>query len=161
LLPPEKYRNFLATPGLDLTIKEFSMPSIFVPSHKSVLTLSVLLAMFSLAGCNATNPLCGSSRPKPLIGSLSPSSMDFAQVQQGAVLTVMGSQFVSSSVVVINGTTLSPTVVSTQELQVTITTGLISGPGTFNVFVQTPGGNSGDLGCASGGNSSTLKLTVT
>jgi hypothetical protein len=136
------------------------MPSICVPSHKSVLTLSVLLAVFSLAGCNATNPLCGSSRPKPIIGSLSPSKMDFAQVQQGAVLTIMGSQFVSSSVVVINGTTLSPTIVSTQELQVAITTGLIPAPGTFNVYVQTPGGNSGDVGCASGGNSSTLVLTV-
>jgi len=87
--------------------------------------------------------------------------MDFAQVQQGAVLTIMGSQFVSSSVVVINGQTLSTTVVSSQELQVTITTGLISGPGDLNVSVQTPGGNSGDIGCASGGSSSVLVLTIT
>ena len=87
--------------------------------------------------------------------------MDFAQVQQGAVLIVKGSQFVSSSVVVINGKTLSTTVVSSQELQVPITTGLISGPGDLNVFVATPGGNSGDIGCASGGNSSVLVLTVT
>jgi hypothetical protein len=87
--------------------------------------------------------------------------MDFAQVQQGAVLTITGSQFVSSSVVVINGTTLSPTLVNSQELQVTITSSLITAPGTFNVYVQTPGGNSGDVGCASGGNSSTLVLTVT
>jgi hypothetical protein len=87
--------------------------------------------------------------------------MDFAQVQQGAVLTVMGSQFVSSSVVVINGQTLSTTVVSSQELQVPITTGLISAPGDLNVFVRTPGGNSGDIGCASGGSSSELVLTIT
>jgi ABC-type iron transport system FetAB permease component len=148
-------------PGLDLIIKEFFMPSILVSSHRSVLSIAVLLAMFSFAGCNATNPLCGSSRPKPIIGSLSPSTMDFSQVQQGTVLTIKGSQFVSSSVVVINGTTLSPTLISTQELHVTITTGLIPAPGTFNVYVQTPGGNSGDVGCASGGNSSTLVLTVT
>jgi hypothetical protein len=126
-----------------------------------VLSLAVLVALFSFAGCNATNPLCGSSRPKPIIASLSPSKMDFAQVQQGAVLTITGSQFVSSSVVVINGTTLSPTLVNSQELQVTITSSLITAPGTFNVYVQTPGGNSGDVGCASGGNSSTLVLTVT
>src|ERR1039458_9195274 len=95
------------------------MPSISMPSRKSVLFLpAALLALFFLAGCGATNPLCGSSRPKPLIGSLLPSTMDFAQVQQGAVLIVKGSQFVSSSVVVINGKTLSTTVVSSQELQV-------------------------------------------
>jgi hypothetical protein len=87
--------------------------------------------------------------------------MDFAQVQQGAVLTVKGSNFVASSVVVINGQTLSTTVVSSQELQVPITTGLIAAPGTLQVSVQTPGGNSGDIGCASGGSSSVLVLTIT
>jgi len=132
-----------------------------MPSRTVVLSLAVLLALLFFPGCNATNPICGSSRPAPLIGSLSPSTMDFAQVQQGAVLIVNGSQFVSSSVVVVNGETLSTTVTSSQQLKVTITTGLISGPGPVNVFVQTPGGNSGDLGCASGGKSSVLVLTIT
>jgi hypothetical protein len=130
-------------------------------SRTAVLCIAVLFSLLFLPGCNATNPICGSSRPAPLIGSLSPSTMEFAQVQQGAVLMVNGSQFVSSSVVVINGTTLSTTVISTQQLKVTITTGLISAPGPVNVFVHTPGGNSGDIGCASGGNSSVLVLTIT
>ena len=132
-----------------------------MPSRTVVLSLAVLLALLFFPGCNATDPICGSSRPAPLIGSLSPSTMDFAQVQQGTVLIVNGSQFVPSSVVVVNGKTLSTTVTSSQQLKVTITTGLISGPGAVNVFVQTPGGNSGDLGCASGGKSSVLVLTVT
>jgi IPT/TIG domain-containing protein len=132
-----------------------------MPSRTAVLSLAVLLALLFFPGCNATNPICGSSRPAPLIGSLSPSTMDFAQVQQGAALIVNGSQFVSSSVVVVNGETLSTTVTSSKQLKVTITTGLISGPGPVNVFVQTPGGNSGDLGCASGGKSSVLVLTIT
>jgi len=132
-----------------------------MPSRTVVLSLAVLLALLFFPGCNATDPICGSSRPAPLIGSLSPSTMDFAQVQQGTVLTVNGSQFVPSSVVVVNGKTLSTTVTSSQQLKVTITTGLISGPGAVNVFVQTPGGNSGDLGCASGGKSSVLVLTIT
>ena len=132
-----------------------------MPSRTAVLSLALLLALLFFPGCNATNLICGSSRPAPLIGSLSPSTMDFAQVQQGTVLIVNGSQFVPSSVVVVNGKTLSTTVTSSQQLKVTITTGLISGPGAVNVFVQTPGGNSGDLGCASGGKSSVLVLTIT
>jgi len=132
-----------------------------MPFRTAVLSLAVLLAVLFFPGCNATNPICGSSRPAPLIGSLSPSTMDFAQVQQGAALIVNGSQFVSSSVVVVNGEALSTTVTSSKQLKVAITTGLISGPGPVNVFVQTPGGNSGDLGCASGGKSSVLVLTIT
>jgi hypothetical protein len=112
-------------------------------------------------GCNAANPLCGSARPSPIIGSLSASTITFAEVQQGFVLTVYGSQFVSSSVGVINGTTLSTLVTSSTQLQVTITTTVISAPGTANVTVNTPSGNSGDLGCTSGGTSSALVLTIT
>jgi hypothetical protein len=132
-----------------------------MPSRTAILSLTVLALLF-LPGCNNTlNPLCGSSRPAPLIGSLAPSTIGFDQVQQGAVLIVNGSQFVSSSEVVINGKTLSATVMSSQQLKVTITTGVISGPGKINVTVHTPSGNSGDLGCSSGGTSSALLLTVT
>lgn len=122
---------------------------------------ALLLTLLFLPGCNALNPLCGSARPAPIIGSLSPTTITFAEVQQGFLLTVNGSQFVSSSVVVINGTTLSTTVVSSEELQVTITTALISALGTASVTVDTPSGNSGDLGCTSGGTSSALVLTIT
>jgi hypothetical protein len=120
-----------------------------------------LLAMVVLQGCNALNPLCSSARPTPGISSLSPATITFAQVQQGFVLTVNGSQFVSSSVVVINGTTLATQVPSAQQLQVTITAVLISAPGTASVKVTTPSGNSGDLGCDSGGTSNALVLTIT
>jgi hypothetical protein len=132
-----------------------------MPSRTYGRSHAVLLAVLFLAGCNNTlNPLCGSARPAPLIGSLSPSTMSLAQVQQGSVLIVNGSQFVSSSEIVINGKGLSTTVVSTQQLQVTLTTSVISGSGPVDVSVHTPSGNSGDLGCTSGGNSSVLVLTV-
>ncbi len=130
-------------------------------SQTRVLCLVVLLAFLSLPGCNNTlNPLCGSSRPAPLIGFLSPGSLTFDQVQQGAELIVNGSQFVASSEVMINGTVLSTTVLSSQQLKVTLSTGLITGPGTVQVTVHTPSGSSGDLGCSSGGNSSVLMLTI-
>lgn len=133
-----------------------------MPSRTSVLSLAVLFALLLLPSCNNTlNPLCGSARPAPVIGLLSPSTMSFAQVQQGTVLIVSGSHFVSSSEVVINGKTISTTVISDQQLRVTITTDLISGPGAVNVSVHTPSGNAGNLGCTSGGNSSVLVLTIT
>jgi len=122
---------------------------------------ALLLALLFFPGCNALNLLCRSARPVPVIGSLSATTITFAEVQQGFLLTVNGSQFVSSSVVVINGTTLSTTVLSSQQLQVTITTALISGPGTASVTVNTPSGNSGDVGCSSGGTSGALVLTIT
>ena len=121
----------------------------------------VALAVVFLPGCNnALNPFCGSARPVPLIGSLSPSAVNFADVEQGSTLIVKGSQFVSSSQVVVNGKALSTVVASNQTLRVTLSTGVISGPGSVDVSVVTPSGNTGDLGCSSGGRSSVLVLTV-
>jgi len=122
---------------------------------------ALLFALLVFPACNSLNPLCGSARPDPSIGSLSASTITFAEVQQGFVLTVYGSQFVSSSVGVVNGTQLSTVVTNSTQLQVTITTAVISAPGTASVTVNTPSGNSGDLGCASGGTSKALVLAIT
>jgi hypothetical protein len=119
------------------------------------------LALLLFQACNALNPLCGSARPTPIIGSLSASTITFAEVQPGFVLTVNGSQFVASSVVLVNGATQSTLVLSSTQLKITITTALIAAPGTANVTVNTPSGNSGSLGCTSGGTSHALVLTIT
>jgi hypothetical protein len=51
-----------------------------MPSRTFGMALAALLALMFLAGCNNTlNPLCGSARRVPLIGSISPSTMSFAQ----------------------------------------------------------------------------------
>jgi hypothetical protein len=76
------------------------------------------------------------------------------------MLIVNGSNFVSASEIVINSTPLAATVVSAQQLKVKLTPDVISGPGSVKVSVHTPSGNSGDLGCTSGGDSSVLTLTV-
>lgn len=121
----------------------------------------LLLGTAMLSGCNNTlNPLCGSARPVPVIGSISPATISFADVQQGATLTVNGSHFVSSTQVVIDATPIGATVVSDSLLKVKLSTAVINAPGEVKVMVQTPSGNSGDLGCTSGGNSSVLVLTV-
>lgn len=121
----------------------------------------LLLASLVFQACNSVNPLCGSARPAPIIGSLSASTITLAEVQQGFVLNVYGAQFVSSSVVVINGINMNTLVTSSTQLQFTITAAVISAPGTVGVTVNTPSGNSGDLGCSSGGTSGALVLTIT
>jgi len=121
----------------------------------------VALAVLFVPGCsNTLNPFCGSSRPVPMIGSLSPSNVSFSQVQQGTTLTVNGSQFVAASEVEINGKALATSVISNTQLKVTLTTGIITGPESVKVNVLTPSGNSADLGCSSGGKSSVLVLNV-
>jgi len=118
------------------------------------------LGVSTLACNNTLNPLCGSARPAPMIASLSPSTVSFSQVQSGTMLTINGSHFVSSTEVLLNSTALAATVVSDSQLKIKLTSAVIAAPGKVQVQVKTPTGNSGDLGCTSGGTSSALTLTV-
>lgn len=147
--------------SVDASAKYFKEKKVKRPGGSTWALGGLLMALLLLTGCQPLNVLCGSSRPAPSIGSLSSTTITFAQVQEGFLLNVNGSHFVASSVVVINGTTVSTRVTSNQQLQVTLTAALITGPGTANVTVNTPGGNSSDLGCTSGGTSSALQLTIT
>lgn len=122
---------------------------------------SLLALLLFLPGCNALNPLCGSARPAPILTSISPKTAVFTQLPPSFPLTLTGSQFVSSSVVVFNGATLITAVNSSSQLTVTITSAMIPATGIYNVQVQTPAGTTGDLGCSTGGKSATLSLTVT
>lgn len=133
-----------------------------MPRRLWLVALPVVALGLFLTGCsNAINPFCGNVRPAPLIGSLSPTTVSFAQLQQGVILTVNGSNFVPASQVVVGGKALGATDLSSQALQVTLSTDVIPAPGQVNVKVMTPSGNSGDVGCSSGGTSTSLVLTVT
>jgi len=127
---------------------------------RMVLLSSWLVVLLLLPGCNILNPLCGSARPVPVLDSISPATLVFAQLQPSFVITATGSHFVSFSVVVFNGTTLTTTVNSSSQLTADITSSMIDAPGSFKVAVQTPAGNSGYLGCSSGGTSGSQVLTV-
>jgi hypothetical protein len=124
-------------------------------------SLFALFVVVLLTGCGVSNPFCGSARPKPVLTSLAPNPATLAQVQQGLLLTVTGSHFYASSIVVWNGAVLPTTVVSATQLQATITTTQISSPGTAQITVHTPANLAGDLGCDSGGDSNALTFTVT
>ena len=131
-------------------------------SKSSIARLGPWLALIVLlSGCNSLNPLCGSARPVPELSSVSPTTIAFSTLPATFSLTLTGSQFDSSSVVVFNGTTVPTTVNSKSQLTATVTSSLIAGPGNYNVQVQTPAGNSADFGCSSGGKSATLTLTLT
>jgi hypothetical protein len=121
---------------------------------------ALLFAVMFLPACNPTQLLCGSARPAPTIASLSATTLTFAQVQEGYLLTVIGSNIVASSVVEVNGTAVTTQVINSTELQTTLTDTEITGPGTAAITINTPSGNSGDLGCTSGGTSAALTLTV-
>ena len=121
---------------------------------------ALLFLILFLAGCGALNPLCGTARPKPGLTSLAPNPVTLSQVQQGLLLTVTGSHFYLNSVILWNGAVLPTTVISSTQLQATITTTQISAPGTAQIAVHTPANLSGDLGCDSGGNSKALTFTV-
>jgi hypothetical protein len=123
--------------------------------------VALVLGVMFLAGCGVPNPFCGSARPKPVLTSLAPNPATVSQVQQGLLLTLNGSHFYSSSIVVWNGEALPTTVMSSTQLQIMITTTQISSPGTAQIVVHTPANLSGDLGCDSGGNSRALTFTVT
>jgi len=121
---------------------------------------TLILGILLLPGCNAINPLCGSARPSPVLTSIAPTSVSFADVQKTFQLTVTGSHFVSASVIVVNGIKVSTNIPSSTQLSGTVGTAAIPTTGTYKVYVSTPAGNSGDLGCSSGGNSSSVTLTV-
>ena len=128
------------------------------PLHR--LGCSIVLLLL-LPGCNALNPLCGSARPVPVLSSISPQTIVFSQIPASFPIVLTGSRIVSSSVGVFNGSTVTTTVNSSSQLTITITSSMIAGPGSYSVQVQTPAGNSADLGCSSGGKSATLTFTVT
>jgi hypothetical protein len=123
----------------------------------SALTLTTLI----LQGCNSLNPLCGSARPAPGITALSATTVTFAQIQQGYLLTVTGTNIVSSSEIEINGNIEATQIISSTEAQITLNDIMIPAVGAANVTIHTPGGNSSDLACSSGGTSSPLTLTIT
>jgi hypothetical protein len=113
-----------------------------------------------LSGCNAINPVCRSARPSPVLTSIDPTSVSYSDVQQTFTLNIAGSRFVASSVAVIDSVQLATVVTSSTTMTATVGPTDIKSPGTVQVWVFTPAGNTGDLGCSSGGNSSKTSLIV-
>jgi uncharacterized protein (TIGR03437 family) len=96
----------------------------------------------------AVNP--ASPYPTPAITSLSPFSA--ATGAASSTLTIDGTGFVPSSTVTFNGVTLSPAVVSSTQLAVTLNASDLSAAGSFPVTVVNPS--------PGGGTSNTVNFVV-
>lgn len=106
-----------------------------------------------LVGCGDGKPPSGggNDNPAPTVSSIAPSSE--AVGKGDFTLTVQGSGFVSSSVVVWNGSQRTTSFGSATQLTATITASDLAFAGSAQVSVSTP--------APGGGNSSAVKFTIT
>jgi IPT/TIG domain-containing protein len=127
------------------------------------LTATILASDIAAAGTQGItvfNPDSGRTSPSVTLSITNPvptlSSIVPATLPAGGpdfTLTLAGSNFVSASVVRVNGSPRATTLVSTTQLTATILAGDIASPGTLSITVFTPG--------PGGGTSGALAFTVT
>ena len=91
--------------------------------------------------------------PAPTVSALSPASVTVGSGAQ--TITVTGTNFLSNSTVLFNGTARTTTFVSGTSVTFGVTTNDLLNTGTATVAVQTPANASGG-----GGTSSTVNLTI-
>jgi len=126
-----------------------------------VLALASLLSAWT---CSAVVNLdnCRGAVPYPQIGALSPNPVSADTLS--AVMTVEGSGFVPQSEILWNKNPLPTTFIDSRHLQTTITQETFDsygGSAAKNVWITvTSPGSTYVLGCANGGNSSSLLLEI-
>lgn len=107
---------------------------------RSLSALLLLATIFSCAKTSTVDNTGGTSNPVPVITAISPASVTASDPT--FILTVNGTDFISSSTIKWNGTVLTTTYVSATQLTATVSASLIASAGTANitVFNGTPGG---------------------
>lgn len=113
-----------------------------------------VFAVALLLGCNTYNPYLGASPTvTSSITSISPSGANSNMNRDINPLTVLGSGFVTGSIVTWNSNNFSgsgssvdlvSSFISASEMQATVPASLLSNPGTFFVGVRGPGPTSGN-----------------
>ncbi len=107
---------------------------------RSLSALLLLATIFSCAKTSTVDNTGGTTNPVPVITAISPASVIAGDPT--FILTVTGTDFISSSNIKWNGTVLTTTYVSATQLTATVSASLIASAGTANitVFNGTPGG---------------------
>ena len=106
-------------------------------------SLSALLLLATILSCAKTSTVDntgGTSNPVPVITAIAPASVTAGD--PAFILTVTGTDFISSSTIKWNGTVLTTTYISAAQLTATVSASFIASAGTANitVFNGTPGG---------------------
>lgn len=109
------------------------------------LKMSALLGAFVILLLPVVS--CGGCPSTPSVSSISPSTAIAGGA--GFVLTVNGGHFSSNAVVVWNGSPLTTTFVSGNQLTTTISSANIAQPDTALVYVYNPTGGTQTLGTGS------------
>ena len=144
---------------------EYALPHgrLFCKPYRIALVLA-LAALLSAWTCSAVVNLdnCRDAVPYPVIGALSPNPIPSDMVS--GVLSVEGTGFVPESEILWNKNPLSTTFIDSRHLQAAVTQETFEsygGSAGKNVLITvTSPGSTYVVGCANGGNSSTLLLEV-
>ena len=108
-----------------------------------------LLGTVSLVGCGGGGSRAAPSNPLPTLAAISPNSSK--QGNPGFTLSVVGSNFVASSTVQWNASTLPTTFVNNSLLTANVPASAVATPGPDTIAVVNPGpggGTSGSLAFA-------------
>ena len=127
-----------------------------------IAALTLLLSGWTTCSAIVDFNSCEGSVPQPQITSLSPGAIPVDATS--VLLTVNGSDFVSQSRIMWNGSPLQTTFTDSRHLEATITQqtfesfGGVAGS-SVQISVRSQG-SVGVLGCPNGANSSTLELVI-
>jgi hypothetical protein len=125
--------NFNGTPAT-FTVNSATSISTVVPAGASTGLLTVITPGGSAT--SATPFTVVIPNPAPISTTLSPATA--VAGSPGLILTVRGSDFISSSVVRFNGVALATTYVSATELTAIVPTSNLTTPGSYPVVVSSP-----------------------
>jgi hypothetical protein len=111
-----------------------------IPASDIASTGSLAIGVINPDGSTTGTVSLAVNNPPPSLASISPTSATAGS--PGFTLTVTGSNFVSASVVRVNGASRTTTFVSNTQLTATIPASDIASPGTLSitVFTASPGG---------------------
>jgi len=151
-------------PGGSMRESTITLPKSF---HFSALIITVLAGSLSMIGCEGAffvgGGTCFGVTPVPVVTSVVPTPLDIHDLP--VTMTVMGSNFQSSSTVYWNKVPLKTAFVDSNHLKVALTTesmaGLSSDNGTANISVFTAGQTTSHaVGCTNGGFSATIVIII-
>src|SRR3954447_17711697 len=119
--------------------------------NKLVGSLLLGILVWPNLGCNGI--FCFSSAPAPFVSSITPNPVSAVALQSDGFFFISGTNFVPTSVVIINGVNHPTTFMNGGQLRVTLFPGEMH-PGNLNVVVRNPatfgngfcGGNGGVSG---------------